>query len=389
MDFWTIAIVVYVLYLLFRWAGSDGENSSASQNDRLYVRSQPTPSSLPVHGQYGSLYGAQRPPGQPPTPVISSAFSSYRPITSPPLQPVRSSDVRIIPAPAQSKPSWQSLLVHGRNEPRYGTQSTPRHVPRASTPPGYRPLRSHPIGTPSPQPLRSITAPQPLLPPPPRPLADRPPLTALSSPNLPLPSSDVTAPPPPPRRNTWAGDNLPLSSDALRERVAELRKQAAEEGDLMAKAFTRSQTFRRDGFRLEARKLAKQGREHQQSSETLNKTACDMIFNDINQDREPNEVDLHGLFVKEAELKVAEAVLAAEQRGDVEVRFIVGQGIHSSDGPRLKPALVYYIGQMPGRSVHPDPRNAGVLVVPLRLNGADDGAPKKRRHGKGKKRPVS
>ncbi|KAJ7720770.1 hypothetical protein B0H16DRAFT_1603805 [Mycena metata] len=353
MDFWIVVVVVVVLYLLFRVVGSDGENPSASQNDRLYARSQPTPPSLPAHGQYGSLNGTRSTPGQAPRPYVFSP-------------PSRSSDARTIPAPAQSQPSSSSRpVLYGQYESVYGTQQ----VPRASTPPD-------PIGTPSPQPVRSsdvriltIPAPRPLLPP-------------LSSPNLPLRSSDVTTPPPPPRRHTWAADNLSLSSDAVRERVAELRKQAAEEGDLMANAFAQSQTFRRDGFRLEARRLARQGREHQQTSEALNKTACDMIF----KGEEPNEVDLHGLFVKEAELKVQEAVLAAEQRGDLEVRFIVGQGIHSSDGPKLKPALVYFIGQMPGRSVHADPRNAGVLVVPLRLNGADDEAPKKRKQRK--KRPV-
>ncbi|KAJ7786633.1 hypothetical protein B0H16DRAFT_1491132 [Mycena metata] len=358
MDFLTVVVVVGVLYLLFRTADSDGEDSSANQNDVLYARSQPTPPALPVHRQDGSLYGTQSTAGQAPRPYVF-------------FPPSRSSDVRTIPAPTQSQPSLS--VLYGQYESAYRTQQ----VPRASTPPGYRPLRSHPIGTPSSPPVQSSDV---------RISAPRPPLTALSSPNLPLRSSDVTTPPPPPRRHTWAADNLPLSSDAVRERVAELRGRAAEEGDLRATAFARSQTFRRDGFRVEARRLAQQAREHQQTSEALNKTACDMIFKDINQDREPNEVDLHGLFVKEAELKVQEAVLAAEQRGDLEVRFIVGQGIHSSDGPKLRPALVYFIGQMPGRSVHADPRNAGVLVVPLRLNGADDEAPKKRRQRK--KRPV-
>ncbi|KAJ7170176.1 hypothetical protein C8R46DRAFT_1091434, partial [Mycena filopes] len=158
----------------------------------------------------------------------------------------------------------------------------------------------------------------------------------------------------------------------------------------MADAFTRSQTFRREGFRADARRLSQEGREHQQTMEALNKTACEMIFKEKNQGRELNEVDLHGLYVKEAEQKVEEAVLAAERRGDNEVRFIVGQGLHSSDGAKLKPALVYYIKQMPGRSVHTDPRNAGVLVVPLRLNGDGDEGPKKHRQSKrkAKKRPV-
>jgi DNA-nicking Smr family endonuclease len=52
------------------------------------------------------------------------------------------------------------------------------------------------------------------------------------------------------------------------------------------------------------------------------------------------EVDLHGLFVKEAISYVSRAVLEAFVRGDREVRFIVGRGFFSEDGePKLRPAV--------------------------------------------------
>ena len=75
------------------------------------------------------------------------------------------------------------------------------------------------------------------------------------------------------------------------------------------------------------------------------------------QDRPPGEVDFHGLYVKEAISYAVEALDKAIQRGDSELRLIVGmhslcifkllvswslpgQGKHADGGvARLKPAL--------------------------------------------------
>jgi hypothetical protein len=81
------------------------------------------------------------------------------------------------------------------------------------------------------------------------------------------------------------------------------------------------------------------------------------VFNVIvEQDKDPDEVDLHGLFVKEAITYTEKAIQDARRRGDSEIRLIVGmctsspqfsgslslsgQGTHSTGGvPRLKPAI--------------------------------------------------
>jgi len=166
-------------------------------------------------------------------------------------------------------------------------------------------------------------------------------------------------------------DELPFSSATLRE-------QAAKEGDRMAECFSQSRDAHRRGWKDEAGRLATAGKEHQRVMEVLNNTASEMIFQEKNKDREPHEVDLHGLFVKEAEVRVKAALLAGEQRGDPEVRFIVGQGLHATGGvSKLKPALTYYIRQL-SYAVQPDSRNAGVLVVSL--NPADDAVPKRHRN---------
>ncbi|KAG6333682.1 hypothetical protein ID866_5412 [Astraeus odoratus] len=59
-----------------------------------------------------------------------------------------------------------------------------------------------------------------------------------------------------------------------------------------------------------------------------------------NLDSKPGEVDLHGLYVKEAIKYTEEALEKAQSRGDAEIRLIVGKGLHS-DGhvAKIKPAL--------------------------------------------------
>lgn len=59
-----------------------------------------------------------------------------------------------------------------------------------------------------------------------------------------------------------------------------------------------------------------------------------------NQDSRPDELDLHGLFVKEAIQKTDQAIVEAQQRGDSQIRIIVGKGLHSEGSvAKLKPAV--------------------------------------------------
>ena len=76
------------------------------------------------------------------------------------------------------------------------------------------------------------------------------------------------------------------------------------------------------------------------------------------QDSAPYEVDLHGLYVKEAIAYTDRAIQEAKQRGDSEVHLIVGafrvrlpssprvltrptagKGLHSRNGAKIKPAI--------------------------------------------------
>ncbi|KAF8215879.1 hypothetical protein K438DRAFT_614616 [Mycena galopus ATCC 62051] len=147
---------------------------------------------------------------------------------------------------------------------------------------------------------------------------------------------------PPVIRTSLQRPTVPQRDDSPR-RLDALRERANAENKRMEEAFSQSKIMRRSGMSTEAQRLAEEGKAHQRTRDTLNKTASEMIFQENNKDRKPNEVDLHRLYVKEAELKVRERMLVAQQRREGEVRFIVGQGQHSTNGAQLRPKLTSYI----------------------------------------------
>jgi hypothetical protein len=105
------------------------------------------------------------------------------------------------------------------------------------------------------------------------------------------------------------------------------------------------------------------------------------------QDSEPGEIDLHGLYVKEAIARTDGAIADAKGRGDSQIRLIVGKGLHSQGGAaKIKPAIEELMQKyvrshtprlvrLPNRArrhalnAELDPHNAGVLVVQLHGRG--------------------
>ncbi|KAJ1304413.1 hypothetical protein OPQ81_005561 [Rhizoctonia solani] len=145
----------------------------------------------------------------------------------------------------------------------------------------------------------------------------------------------------------------------------ELRSQARKEGDAMARAFDASQEAYQSGDHAKAKELSNEGKRHKAEMERLNQEASNWIFQQVNLDSAPNELDLHGLYVKEAIERTEAAVQAAQNRGDEQIRIIVGKGLHSQGNvAKLKPAIEDLMVKYQ-LNAHVDPNNAGVLVVQL------------------------
>ncbi|CAE6479872.1 unnamed protein product [Rhizoctonia solani] len=145
----------------------------------------------------------------------------------------------------------------------------------------------------------------------------------------------------------------------------QLRSRAREEGDAMARAFDASQEAYKSGDGAKAKELSNEGKRHKVEMERLNKEASDWIFQQVNLDSAPDELDLHGLYVKEAIERTEAAVQAAQGRGDEQIRIIVGKGLHSQGHvAKLKPAIEELMVKYQ-LNAHVDPDNAGVLIVQL------------------------
>jgi DNA-nicking Smr family endonuclease len=137
----------------------------------------------------------------------------------------------------------------------------------------------------------------------------------------------------------------------------------------MSRCFQESHEAYARGDGATAKSLSNQGKIHQQNMEHLNQQASQQVFKENNQDRPPGEIDLHGLYVKEAIAYTDQALQDTKQQGLTELRVIVGKGLHSAGGSsKLKPAIEDLMRKHNLRA-ELDASNAGVLIVQIGRTG--------------------
>lgn len=71
-----------------------------------------------------------------------------------------------------------------------------------------------------------------------------------------------------------------------------------------------------------------------------NKRAAEEAFRSNNVRRHVSEIDLHDLFVNEAIEMLTKRILKLMQQGGRKLIVIVGRGLHSINGPKIKPAVI-------------------------------------------------
>jgi len=147
------------------------------------------------------------------------------------------------------------------------------------------------------------------------------------------------------------------------QEYARLRSLAHEEAEKRNNCFEASQTAYKNRQGARAKELSNEGKQHDSLMKQYNKQAADLVFRKNNAHRPPTEVDLHGLFVKEASERVEEALQRCQQQKLDHLVIIVGKGLHSPGNiAKLKPAIVELVNKYQV-SVQPDKPNAGCLYV--------------------------
>ncbi|QRV84558.1 Smr domain protein [Ceratobasidium sp. AG-Ba] len=96
----------------------------------------------------------------------------------------------------------------------------------------------------------------------------------------------------------------------------------------------------------------------------LHGEAAEQIFREKNDGCEPGEIDLDGLFVKEALSRLSQFIREAATLSQTNPRGITGKGLSSEGDPQILPD-VEDSRRKKGLRHHTDEANAGVIVVEL------------------------
>lgn len=131
------------------------------------------------------------------------------------------------------------------------------------------------------------------------------------------------------------------NSDAEAE-YDRLRDLARQEAAKRSSCFDRAHQAYESGDGARAHDLSQEGKQHAAKMEEYNRQARDYIFreNNANGRVQDDTIDLHGLFVEEAEDVLEERIKAARSRGETHLHVIVGKGNHSRNHvQKIKPRV--------------------------------------------------
>ncbi|KAF3009842.1 hypothetical protein E8E13_010438 [Curvularia kusanoi] len=131
------------------------------------------------------------------------------------------------------------------------------------------------------------------------------------------------------------------NSDAEAE-YDRLRDLARQEAAKRSSCFDRAHQAYESGDGARAHDLSAEGKEHAAKMDQYNRQARDYIFreNNANGRVQDDTIDLHGLFVEEAEDVLEERIKAAKSRGETHLHVIVGKGNHSRNHvQKIKPRV--------------------------------------------------
>jgi len=148
-------------------------------------------------------------------------------------------------------------------------------------------------------------------------------------------------------------------SDADEAQYDSLRALARSEHGKRADLSQRSQAAYRSGDKAEARELSQQAKQHAAAADRYNTQARDFIFRVNNAHREEGVIDLHGLYVEEAEEILERRVEAEKRRGADMLEVIVGKGLHSEGRVLRLGRAVEDVVARSGTRWRVDPENSG------------------------------
>ncbi|KAG0669795.1 hypothetical protein C6P45_003315 [Maudiozyma exigua] len=143
----------------------------------------------------------------------------------------------------------------------------------------------------------------------------------------------------------------------------QLREQAQFHFRNHKQLSSQSQSSYKNGNKAEAKRLSDQSHQEFIRFQQLNNQAAEWVFVENNKDSMSNEIDLHGLYVSEAEYVIKKRLIYGHTHNEQDVRIIVGKGKHSSGGiAKIKPAAEQLCNEAKFQW-QIDSKNDGVIIV--------------------------
>lgn len=119
-----------------------------------------------------------------------------------------------------------------------------------------------------------------------------------------------------------------------------LRAKAQESMNMYQKLSQQSQNAYKQGDKSEAKKLSEAAQQYKIEASKTNENAANYVFQQNNLDSSQEELDLHGLFVDEAEWIMKRRIYVGVKSNEPIIKVIVGKGLHSEGHKaKLKPAM--------------------------------------------------
>ncbi|CAI4903762.1 CKB_collapsed_G0053520.mRNA.1.CDS.1 [Saccharomyces cerevisiae] len=152
------------------------------------------------------------------------------------------------------------------------------------------------------------------------------------------------------------------STDEEYQRLRRLADEAYKKRDQLSHE---SQTAYQQGDKKLAHELSEKSKAQLKTAEDFNMQAAEYVFVENNADSSSNEIDLHGLYVKEALFILQKRIKFAIDHNEPQLNVIVGKGLHSQNGiAKLKPSIEEFCAKHGIRN-HLEKGNSGVLVLEL------------------------
>ncbi|EEB06911.2 SMR and DUF1771 domain-containing protein [Schizosaccharomyces japonicus yFS275] len=146
------------------------------------------------------------------------------------------------------------------------------------------------------------------------------------------------------------------------EEYEHYRDLASEVARKRAKYFEESKAAYERGDKAQAHELSTLGKQCSVELEKYNRQAAAAIYRYKNTQCQPDEIDLHGLYVDEAVQAVEQRIQNCYKFGFDHLHIIVGKGTHSANHvEKLRPAVLQKLQELSLRFQSEE--NAGRILV--------------------------